>query len=400
VNSEQATSHQQPATDILILYAAIGSGHRRAAEALAEALTGQFGYSCRVVDVLAAIWPRLPAVANNLYALTLKFFPVWYDHLWPDNEVQQTLVQALRLSDLVGLMEQLVAEVEPAACVCTHALPACLLSWLWAKKNGRFPPITHVATDFLVNGLWPVEGSNAFVVATEEAAQQVARRGLPQERIHNLGIPIAANFARPHPPQAETRRQLGLEDQPTLLAVTGGWNAGPYAEFAQTMLRLFSHWATHPPHNSPLQIVVITGNNRENLAGLQAFAPYLPFPVKLLPFVENVADWMRASDLLLTKPGGLTVAESLACGLPLLLRGAGPGQEQANANWLLAEGCAVMGETAVVPLAAQIESLLADPAQLDLLRTACLRHARPQAAKEVAELIMVNGQWSIANPKS
>jgi processive 1,2-diacylglycerol beta-glucosyltransferase len=376
-------------SDILILYAAIGSGHRRAAEALAGALTGQFGCACQVVDVLAAIWPRLPAVANNLYALTLKFFPAWYDQMWSDEEVQQTLGRTLHQSDLVRLMGHLVAEAAPRACVCTHALPGRVLSWAWLEANGRFPPITHIATDFLANGLWPVSGTSHFVVATEAAAQQMAGRGLAPERIHTLGIPIVAHFAQPRPAQAELRRQLGLDDRPTLLALTGGWNVGPYAEFAQAMLRLFAHWAADPPADPP-QIVVITGNNRANLAGLQAFAPYLPFPVKLLPFVENVADWMWASDLLLTKPGGLTAAEALACGLPLLLRAIGPGQEQANANWLLAEGCAVMGETAVVALAAQIETLLANPTHLAHLRANCLRHARPQAAKEVAELIMVN----------
>lgn len=377
-------------TDVLILYAAIGSGHRRAAEALAETLTGRFGRACQVVDVLAAVWPHLPAVANNLYALTLKFFPSWYDQMWSDDEAQHALGRALHLSDLVRLMGQLVAEAAPRACVCTHAMPGRLLSWAWLEANGRFPPITHVATDFFANGLWPTSGTNAFIVATEAAAQQMAGRGLAPERIHNLGIPIAAHFNRPHPAQPELRRQLGLEDRPTLLAVTGGWNTGPYAEFAQMMLRLFAHWAAEPPA-APPQIVVITGNNRENLAGLQAFAPYLPFPVKLLPFMENVGDWMLASDLLLTKPGGLTAAESLACGLPLLLRGVGPGQEQANANWLLAEGCAVMGETAVSALAAQIETLLANPAHLAHLRANCLRHARPQAAKEVAELVV--GSW-------
>lgn len=376
-------------TDILVLYAAIGSGHRRAAEATAEALTGQYGLSCRVEDALAVVWPRLPVVANNLYALTLKFFPSWYDQMWGDDEAQESLGRALHQSDLVRLMRQLVAEAAPKACVCTHALPGRVLSWAWLEANGRFPPITHIATDFLANGLWPVGGTDAFVVATEQAAQQMAGRGLAPERIHTLGIPIAAHFNRPHPAQAELRHQLGLKDRPTLLALTGSWNAGPYAEFAQTMLRLFAHWAANPPANPP-QIIVITGNNRENLAGLQAFAPYLPFPVKLLPFVENMADWMLASDLLLTKPGGLTAAESLACGLPLLLRGVGPGQEHANANWLLAEECAVMGETAVAALATQIETLLASPTHLARLRANCLRHARPQAAKEIAELIMVN----------
>ena len=376
-------------TDILILYAAIGSGHRRAAEALAEALTGQFGYACQVVDVLAAIWPRLPAVANNLYALMLKFFPGWYDQIWSDDEAQQAVNRPLHLSDLVGLMGHWVEEAAPMACVCTHALPARLLS-LWWEENGRLPPTIHVATDFLANGLWPVTGTSAFVVATEAAARQMAARGLPDERIHNLGIPIAAPFARPHPPRTVLRRQLGLADQPTLLAVTGGWRAEPYAEIAQIMLRLFAHWAANPPLALPLQLIIITGHNRESQAELEALAAYLPFPVKLLPFVENVADWMLASDLLLSKPGGLTAAESLACGLPLLLRGIGPGQEQANANWLLAEGCAVRGETAVSPLIAQIETLLANPTHLAHLRANCLRHARPQAAKEVAELIMVN----------
>ncbi|MBK8986126.1 MAG: hypothetical protein IPM39_08590 [Chloroflexi bacterium] len=370
----------------LILYVSIGSGHRRAAEVLADTFARQFGWRCHTVDLLSVVSPRLPDLANSLSALLLKIAASFYDQYWADDEALRGVDRLLLLADLPGLMREMLAEMQPAICVCTHALPARILSLLWLK-DGRSLPTLNVATDFMVNGLWPVERMAAYVVAAEAARRRLIARGFPADQVYPLGIPIADHFHCAVRPRAALRRQFALADKPTLLAITGGWRIEPYEQIASLMRQLFQYWAGgQRPLAAEWQIVVITGQNRDNLAALQRLAGRLPVAVTLLPFVQNVADWMRASDLMLTKPGGLTVAEALSCDLPLLLAGIGPGQERANAAWLAGEGCAAIGAAEIDHLAGQIADLLTDAAQLAAMRALCRELARPHAAEDIAGL--------------
>ncbi|MBK8934348.1 MAG: hypothetical protein IPM76_18935 [Chloroflexi bacterium] len=374
--------------DALILYVSIGSGHRRAAEVLAETFTRQVGWTCLPVDVLTLVWSGLPSLANNMNAWLLKLAASFYEHYWGDHEALSALDKVLGLTNMVGLMRELAAKHQPAVFVCTHALPARILSLLWLK-DGRSQPTINVATDFMVNGLWPVERMSAFVVASEAARARLVRRGYPTQHIHALGIPVAAHFATQAESQTGIRSRLGLANKPTLLAITGSLHNEPYVQSARVMSELFALWGSEETAVSPhadLQIVVITGRNRENLLILQSLVQRLPWPVTLLPFVDNIGEWMVASDLMVTKPGGVTTAEALSCAVPMLLLGIGPGQEQANADLLVNEGCAVIGAKETAILGAQILRLLGDDERLAQMRAACWGLARPDAAQEIARL--------------
>lgn len=374
--------------DAIILYVSIGSGHRRAAEVLAETFTRQYGWSCLPVDLLSLVWSGLPGLANTMCAWLLKLSASFYDHYWGDHEALNALDKVLVLTNMVGLMRELAANHQPSVFVCTHALPARILSLLWLK-DGRSQPTINVATDFMVNGLWPVARMSAFVVASEAAQTCLVSRGYPAQQIHALGIPVAAHFAAQAESQARLRSRLGLDNKPTLLAITGSWHNEPYVQSARVMGELFAWWGSEATAVSPsadLQIVVITGQNRESFLLLQSLVNRLPWRVTLLPFVENIGEWMAASDLIITKPGGLTVAETLSCAVPMLLLGIGPGQEQANADLLVNEGCAVVGAKETATLGAQILRLLGDDERLAQMRAACWGLARPYAAQEIARL--------------
>ena len=367
------------------MYVSIGSGHRRAAEVLAETFTSQLGWRCRTVDLLSILWPRLPDLANSLSAWLLKIAAAFYDQYWADDEALGTLDRLLVFTDLVGLMRDLVAETGPTLCVCTHALPARILSLVW-QKDGRARPTINVATDFMVNGLWPVEQITAFVGASAAASRALAARGFPSRQIYTSGIPVAGQFAAQSLSPATLRQKLGLPDKPTLLVIIGSRHVEPYEQITRTVQALFQYWAAGGAVQPEGQMVVVTGQNRAGQASLSLLAARLPFSVTFLPFVEHLEEWMAASDLLLTKPGGLTAAEALSSGLPLLLLGIGPGQEQANAELLVSEGCALIGEAEIDQLADQIAHLLADEARRRMMRRACLALARPQAAREIAYL--------------
>jgi processive 1,2-diacylglycerol beta-glucosyltransferase len=130
------------------------------------------------------------------------------------------------------------------------------------------------------------------------------------------------------------------------------------------------------------QVVAITGRNEKLQARLEQQARHASRTVIVQGFTERVHEWMRAADLVVTKPGGLTVAEALACGLPLVIVNPIPGQETRNSDFLLENGAGIKVNN-VRLLGHRVSMLLREPARMAALRAAAARLARPYAAREI-----------------
>jgi processive 1,2-diacylglycerol beta-glucosyltransferase len=192
------------------------------------------------------------------------------------------------------------------------------------------------------------------------------------------GIPVDGRFAAPVD-RAAARRALGLRgDAPVVLLMGGGAGVMPMAELVEALEGLAR----------PLQLVAVAGRNEGLLTRLAGLAGRLwHCSLRPLGFVDNVDVLMGAADLLVSKPGGLTAAEALARGLPLVVYRPIPGQEEANTSFLTAGGAAVRVESAA-ELAALAGGLLADDGALGAMQAAALRLGRPGAAAAVARLVM------------
>jgi processive 1,2-diacylglycerol beta-glucosyltransferase len=237
-----------------------------------------------------------------------------------------------------------------------------------------------VVTDYDVHAMWLCRTVDRYYVAIREAAEYLARIGVPREKLRVTGIPVDPLFARPLD-RAEARRTLGLDpSQPVILISAGGYGIGPVELLVKDLLALDHPW----------QIVAIAGKAAKvqkrldeisrDAGRLSSGAPRL-VPVG---FTTEMDKYMAAADLLVGKAGGLTTSEALARALPMALIEPIPGQEERNADHLLEAGAAIRCNN--LPAAAwKIAQLLDNPARLGRMRDAARGMGKPDAARAIAE---------------
>jgi processive 1,2-diacylglycerol beta-glucosyltransferase len=228
-------------------------------------------------------------------------------------------------------------------------------------------------TDFEAHTLWMDPVVDLYCAAAAETCSSLTARGAAESRVAATGIPIASRFSVT-PDASAIRRQLGLRDDlPTLLVLGGGFGLGPVGEILKS-LDLVRH---------SFQTLVVCGRNQELRAAL-ATSDFV-HPTRVLGFVSNMHELMAVSDLILTKPGGLTSSEALALGKPLFILNPIPGQEAANSDFLLERGAATKVNR-VEDLPFRLEKLLGSP-KLAEMAAAAKALGRPNAASRIVHEI-------------
>jgi processive 1,2-diacylglycerol beta-glucosyltransferase len=263
----------------------------------------------------------------------------------------------------------------PDAVICTHFLPAQILSRL--RQAGTVTaPTWVVVTDFDVHLLWAHQGLSGYCVADEEVAWRIRERGIgPGTAVHVTGIPIMPAFAT-RPDRATCAAELGLDPaRTTLLLMGGGGGVGGLDAVAERLLRL---------PGEP-QLLACAGRNADLLRRLEVMARPLGRRLKPLGFTATPERLMAAADLAVSKPGGLTTSECLAMGLPMLVVSPVPGQEERNSDYLLEHGVALKAHDAA-GLEYRARALIADPARLRAMGTAAAKLGRPGAAAAIVAL--------------
>ena len=364
-----------------MLSVSAGAGHVRAADAVVKAAsTAKPPLIATHLDLLTLVPKDFRKLYGEQYIRLVEKLPQLWSYLYSktDRPSRDSLVGQLKRAAEKLNTRKLNAEIErlaPDVILCTHFLPAELLSR--QKSKGRsLPPLWVQVTDFDVHALWVHSHVDRYCVANEEVAFRLADRGVPRERITVTGIPVMPQFSAPLD-RAICAGELGLKPETfTVLMMAGGAGVGGLDMLAERVLRL---------PDSP-QLVALAGRNAELLQRLQALARQHPGKLFPLGFTTTVERVMTAADLVVTKPGGLSVSECLAKQRPMLLVSPIPGQEERNADYLLESGAAIKavdGATLVFKLA----NLMAEPARLAAMSAAAARIGRPGAAADVVALI-------------
>ena len=231
-----------------------------------------------------------------------------------------------------------------------------------------------------MHALWIQPHISGYFAASEEVAWRMAERGIPAERIRVTGIPIMPVFGERYD-RAACAAEYGLDPaRTTLLMMSGGAGVGNIGILAERLLRL----------EGDFQLVALAGRNDGLLAALMALS--IRYPGRLFPmgFTRVIERIMAASDLAITKPGGLTTSECLAVGLPMIVVSPIPGQEERNADFLLENGAA-MKACDVGALAWRVDRLLRQPDLLADMRSRALGLGHPAAARDVLAAVLASG---------
>jgi len=370
---------------IVVAHAAVGSGHRIAAEAVARELEVLCGdqASVNVVETLAygSLRPSGDSLATAFTGSTSGL----YDAIWSSSALGSS-ARALATPALNwafrGFTRYLV-ETQPAAVVCTHALPA-LLAARAVRRHKLDTRVVSVATDFGIHSLWPREGIALFCAADEHSAHELARRGHESSAVAVTGIPVRQQFTLEYNRTA-AREHFGLPaDKRIILAVAGSTMPGPYARFKESLAVSLPALASLPG----VDLAVVTGHDSGFSEELRVRAAgFGTTNVHRLGFVEHMAPLMAAADLALAKPGGLVCAECIDMGLPLVLVGPAVGQERANASALHGAGAALFAQDPRT-LAEYTRKVASKPARLAKMSAAAAELARPFAATDIAERVL------------
>ncbi len=256
--------------------------------------------------------------------------------------------------------------------ICTHFLPAALIARMRRRELIQFPQAV-VVTDFDVHGMWISRPCERFFVATEEARANLAALDVSEREIQVTGIPIDPIFSQRLDRSEAIRRMDLATDRPIVLQMAGGFGIGSIERVHRSILQI----------QRPLQVVVVTGRNADAAEVLASTYHDPRHKRKILGYTSQMHELLNAADIVVTKPGGLTAAESLASGCPMVIAEPIPGQEDRNADFLLENGCAVKVNN-LASLAQKVGALLEDSNRLGQMRAAALRASRPRAAFDVA----------------
>ncbi len=372
--------------NILILSVSAGAGHVRAAQALeAAARSASPPIAVTHLDLLTLVPRDFRKLYGEQYIRLVDRLPQLWSYLYvkSDRPTRDTLIGKLRRATEklnTRKLQSEIARLRPDAILCTHFLPAELLSRQKARsiKRGEaaLTPLWVQVTDFDVHAMWVHPHVDHYCVASDEIAFRLADRGVPRAKISVTGIPVMPQFSIP----LERRvcaAELGMEpDRFTVALMAGGAGVGSLDELAARLLHA----------SDDLQVVALAGRNAGLLARLGKLAKSHPRQLFPLGFTSTVERVMSAVDLVITKPGGLTVSECLARHKPMLLVSPIPGQEERNADYLLEAGAALKAADAAT-LEFKLAQLLANPERLRRMSEAAHRIGRPHAAQDVIALV-------------
>lgn len=351
----------------LYLAASFGGGHLQANLALHEALGGE-GLERDYLEYIP-LWQRIPVV--GLYQLSLKYWPVLYDwfYRYTNREDEPRLITAQFDRAGFAAMKADVLAFEPDLVVSSFPTATALAGSVREALDAAYKNVL-VVTDFRAHRHWAQPAADLVLVPSREAAEDLLRFKIPEEKIRITGIPVRKAFL--DLPDRETlKARHGLDERPVVLIASGATEAyRAQGEAVRALLEL----------GIPVQVVLFRKNGQHHVEERGAVRIHT-YPVgKLFP------ELFAAADFLLGKAGGLTVAEALVLGKPYLVYKPIPGHEERNALWLEEKGAGRYARTAS-DLGETLSRWLKDPKSLVPLAQRARELGRPHAARDAATAI-------------
>jgi 1,2-diacylglycerol 3-beta-galactosyltransferase len=321
-----------PQQRILILMSDTGGGHRASAQALKagfdELYPGRFHID--IIDLISdhLIWPlnQLPKMYPFLSNDAPWMWKALYDSQSTGSWGNALAVVGSRVS--ISRVRAAFEKYQPGMIISVHPLLQTVSLWALKSMPRRIPFVTVVTDLSTGHPLWFNPGVDGCYVASEYTVELAKKAGLRPEQIHLFGLPIRPAFSHRTRPKAELRKVLGMNATlPAALLIGGGEGVGPVEQIANQLAKSLCNGQALG------QMVVICGRNREMEERLAS--QVWPMPVVVKGFVDNMPDWMAACDCVVTKAGPGTIAEALISGLPILLSGYIPGQEEGNIPYVV-----------------------------------------------------------------
>lgn len=316
---------------ILLMSVRAGYGHHSAAQALIDCFNSH-GIECEMLDTLTYANKLLGDFVQNGYLFVTKYLkkPYGKAYMHFDKRTKpyskHSLTAAL-FNKIACKVSGYIKNYKPDCIIATHSFAAVIISIL--KKQGIINcPMFGVVTDFTIHPYWESTSLDYYITPNELLNTAAIKKGISLEKILPLGIPVKKAFSATED-KTEIRSKLKIDDKRTVMVMMGSMGFGSLENIIEEL----------DDYNADFQIICICGSNKKMLKKISK--RNWKKAVYTFGFINNVNEYMDASDIIITKPGGLTTSEALSKKLPLILNSPIPGQEDRNMEFLLNSGAAL-----------------------------------------------------------
>ena len=316
---------------VIVFYASYGGGHLSAARSIKEYIENNHPeIEAELIDCVKYINKTLEVVTTKAYSEMAKKAPQTWGHIYkgadsgPISKISYTSNKVMAIK-----LKKLLQEKNPDLVICTHPFASQMCSYL--KRKGKTNvKIATVLTDFAIHNQWVIghEYTEYFFVSHLGMKEDLIEQGVEADKIYATGIPLSNKFLLEYD-KNEILEQFGLTPNKKTVLFFAGGELGLGKSHTLDIFKSFLK-------NETIQIVAIAGKNPKMKERFSNFVIEMgkESSVKVLEYTDKVAQLMSISDLVVTKPGGLTTTESLASGLPIVVINPIPGQEEENAEFL------------------------------------------------------------------
>ncbi|MFD2132584.1 glycosyltransferase [Pseudogracilibacillus auburnensis] len=339
---------------ILILTCTFGEGHRQVAKAIHEATQASEDIESIIVDFMEWISPCFYSISRNVYLKGIIKFPRLYGHFYEKTRRRNSFTQKLNkfFSFRMLQMLKLLEEIQPTFVVSTFPIASGVISKLKEHGLTNIPAVT-IITDYTNHSLWLHPYIDHYIVGSSLVRQALIEQGVEHFKISATGIPIKSKFYQSYS-RNELTSQFGFKkDLPIIMIMGGG-----YGIIGDNIIRELD---TLP---SSIQLIIVCGHNKKLLHRMKRVVKYSNRKIHLTGYVDYIHELMAISDVMITKPGGITTTEAMASGLPMIFYKPLPGQEQDNTAFLVRERAAIHVKN-LNDLKANISNLLNNSQQLE-----------------------------------
>ena len=364
--------------NILVVTASMGSGHNKAANAVAEAIKRKYPVNkINVIDFMSTETAYFNSLVKDIYLKMLDHTPSVYEFFYKftSDSTKGSTIQSVFAHAMKKDMRELIKKYEADMVICTHPFPCAAASYL--KQTGEINiPLITVMTDFCVHQFWLYKNIDIYFTANDLLKKEMVNQGLLEERIFVTGIPVGYNF-RVDYNRDDLLAKFKLEkDKPVALIMGGGLGLGG----VKNALCQLEHL------EKDIQILVITGANVALWSEMNEYAQHSIHKIFVWGYSHNIQEFMSVATFLISKPGALTISEALTRELPMILHDPIPGPEVDNAKFVSDNGAAIWVKHQDT-LDAVVREVLSDATILPKLRNNAKVLKKPYASDNIADVI-------------
>lgn len=372
---------------VLIFYASYGGGHLNAAKSIYEFIKNNYSnIDIELIDCMKYVNKTIEKITTVAYREAAKKVPWVWGKIYNDSQKGPLAHLSSRSNKIMAIkLLKLLRDKQPELIISTHPFGSQMCSYL-KRKNKINAKIATIMTDFAPHDQWLVgsDFTDYYFVANDKMKNYLINKNIDEHKVFISGIPLSNKFLQKYD-RKTILEEFKLEDNKKNILFFGG------GEFGLGKSRTIEIFENFVKYCTDMQIIAVAGKNEKMKNEFEKIVTdnHSEKNVKILEYTTQVAELMSISDLVVTKPGGMTTTESLASNLPMIIINPIPGQEEENAEFLESKGIGiwVKKDSNINTI---LETLFKHPERLNKMKENTKLLAKPYSTKNICEILLDN----------